>query len=290
MANFEILRNMDSFTEDMFNRIIGFQERDHAAWKPEPPFADKIKGLPLHYLMFSNADRNPATHGPTVAHFYPLRHEMYALAQYVKKVAPKAVVVDAHARNGFVGSLLAREGLRVIGMRDPADKPNQIEDFFDPQCYEVRSGTLANVDFPVDVIFSAWMPSGQDITGEIERIAPKVVIYIFTEHAEPGTDRRQTGSDGAFGEHLSARYNLIDQWSVTREENLLRDVWPDLTGSIAETRHIRVYADTPFHGTKVDRSIVPAKVYSWEEDLLMAETALAAKRDIQSRGFPVTGF
>lgn len=290
MSNIEILRNMDSFTEDMFNRIIGFQERDHAAWKPQLPFADRIKGLPLHYLMFSNADRNPATHGPTVAHFYPLRHEMYALAQYAKKVATKPVVVDAHARNGFIGSLLAREGVQVIGMRNPAEKLNQIEDFFDPKCYEMRTGTLANVDFPVDVVLSAWMPSGDDITAEIERIGPKLVVYVFTDHKEPGTDRRQTGSDGAFGEHLSARYRLLDAWSVTRERDLLREVWPDLTGNIAETRHVRVYADAPYHDIQIDRSIVPAKVYSWEEDLLMAQTAYAAKQDIQRRGFPITGF
>lgn len=290
MSNVEILRNMDAFTEEMFNRIIGFQERDHAAWKPDQPFAERIKGIPLHYLMFSNADRNPTTHGPTIAHYYPLRHEMYKLAQYMKKIAAKPVVVDAHARNGFVGSLLAREGLQVIGMRNPADKPNQIEDFVDSKCYEVRPGTLADVNFPVDVVFSSWMPSSVDMTADIERIGPKLIVYVFTEHKEPSTDRRQTGSDGAFGEHLSARYKLVDEWSVIRERDLLREVWPDLTGNIEETRQVRIYADAPFHDIKIDRSIVPAKIYSWEEDLLMAQTAYAAKMDIQRRGFPVAGF
>ena len=54
---YEKLRDMEFFSEDMFNRIIEFQERLHPAWNSALPFAERIKGLPLHALVFSNPDR-----------------------------------------------------------------------------------------------------------------------------------------------------------------------------------------------------------------------------------------
>ena len=156
--SYEKLRDMGSFTDAMFNRIIAFQERRHSAWNPALPFAERIKDLPLHYLIFSNADRDPARYRHTVAPYYPLRNEMRRIAGYARLVADKPVVADLDCGNGFIGSLIAREGVRVIGVRDPHGKPNQIEDFHDAGCYEVRQSTIADIDFPLDVAFSSWMP------------------------------------------------------------------------------------------------------------------------------------
>src|SRR3569833_1000178 len=117
IEHFEPLRNMEAFSEDMFNRIIAFQERQHPAWKSELTFTQRIEGLPLHYLVFSAPDRDPAKFGPTGAPFIPLRAEMRMLAAYARQGADQPVICDLHAGNGFVGSLLAREGVKVIGVR-----------------------------------------------------------------------------------------------------------------------------------------------------------------------------
>lgn len=135
---------MESFTKDMFNRIIDFQEKEHHAWNTNLSFNARIKGLPLHNLIFSNPDRNPATHGSTVAAFFPLREEMQKIAFYVRQLADKPVVCDIYPGNGFIGSLLGREiamgsssteAPAVIGQaNDPTEiKPNQIESFFDAE-------------------------------------------------------------------------------------------------------------------------------------------------------------
>lgn len=284
--NFEILRNMEPFTQEMFNNIIGFQEKDHPAWKEELDFSQRIANLPLHYLIFSNPDRNPETQGPTVAHYYPLREEMLMLSRYAKAVSDKPVVLDAHARNGFIGSLLAREGMQVIGVRDERDKPNQIQNFFDEQCYRFADTSLENINLPVDVVFSSWMPSETDITEQIIRLNPKLVVYVFTQHENDDRSIPQTGKEGAFGENLPENYRLIDEWNVTRPKDLLHEIWPDLTGNIEETRCVRILANEGYHDLAIDDNLTLDELYAWEHELQMAETALEAKRQMMERGFP----
>src|SRR5210317_1134681 len=84
---FAPLKHMESFTNEMFNRIIAFQEKEHAAWNTELDYGKRIEGLPLHNLIFSNPDRDPENFGPTIAPYYPLREEMEKLAAYSKQVA-----------------------------------------------------------------------------------------------------------------------------------------------------------------------------------------------------------
>lgn len=276
---------MASFTDEMFNRIVEFQERLHPAWNERAPFDERIRGLPLHALIFSNPDRNPATHAHTVAPFYPLRAELQQIATLARQVADDPVICDVHARNGFLGSLLGREGVRVIGLRDPVDKPNQIEQFLDPDAMEIVPGSLDGLRRPVDVVLSAWMPAGINRTADIVSLRPRLIIFIHTEH----TDRDgnpQTGTWAAYHE-LPAHYRQVAEWTVERPADLLHEVWPDLTRSIAETRIVRVYADAPWQGIPVDREVEAAEPYDWERDLDMALTALEAKEALRARGFSV---
>lgn len=284
--SFEILRNMESFTQNMFNGIIGFQEKDHPAWKNDLNFQDRIKNIPLHYLMFSNADRDPKTHGPTIAHYYPLKFEMEKIADYIKQVSDKALVCDVHARNGFIGSLLAQENIKVIGLQDEEEKPNQIESFYDQTNYEIKPGTLKDTDLNIDVVFSSWMPTGKNITNDIVAKNPKLVIYIFTEHVNEFSGERQTGTNESFGEQLPDQYKLLEEWSVTRPQDLLHEIWPDLTGNLEETRLVRIYANEGYHDIHSALKEENTKGYDWEQDLQMAETALRAKQEMKNRGFP----
>lgn len=283
---FDKLRQLAAFSEEMFNRIIAFQERLHPAWDPARPFAERIRELPLHALVFSNPDRDPARFAHTVAPFYPLRAELRQIAQCARQVADDPLVCDVHGRNGFLGSLLAREGVRVLGLTDPADKPNQIEDFHDPACYERSADTLETLARPIDVAFSAWMPAGVNRTPAIVAHAPKLIVFIHTDHADPNSGRRQTGTAEAYTQ-LPARYQQIAEWSITRPKDLLHEVWPDLTPSIEETRHVRIFADLPWRDIHVEREMEPVDPYDWEQELDLALTAHEAKAYLRERGFPV---
>lgn len=285
-AEFEKLRRLESFSEEMFNRIIAFQERLHPAWDQALPFDDRIRLLPLHALVFSNPDRDPAVHAPTVAPFYPLRAELRQIAQCARQVADDPLVCDVHGRNGFIGSLLAREGVRVLGLTDPADKPNQIAEFYDRARYEPSGDSLETLTRPIDVALSAWMPAGVNRTPAIVAHAPKLIVFIHTDHADPASGRRQTGTAESYTQ-LPARYRQIAEWSIVRPKDLLHEVWPDLTPSIEETRHVRIFADEPYCGIHVEREMEAVDPYWWEQELDLALTALEAKEYLRARGVPV---
>ncbi len=283
---FRKLQHMEKFSEEMFNRIVEFQERMHPAWNAAMPFAERIAGLPLHALVFSNPDRNPATHAHTVAAFYPLRAEMRQIVHCTRQVAEQPVICDVHGRNGFIGSLLAREGVDVIGLRDPADKPNQIEEFFDPDCYRRLDATIDTLDRPFDVALSAWMPSGVNRMPAIVLRRPKLIVFIHTDHIDTSTGRRQTGTEEAYRD-LPDHYQMIAEWSIVRPENLFQDIWPELTPSIEETRQVKIFADAPWHDIHVHREIDAVDPYDWEMDLDMALTAHEAKIALREKGFNV---
>lgn len=283
---FDKLRELATYSEEMFNRIIAFQERLHPAWDTERPFDERIREIPLHALVFSNPDRDPSKYAHTIAPFYPLRAELRQIAQCARQVADDPLVCDVHGRNGFLGSLLAREGVRVLGLTDPADKPNQIAEFYDPTCYEPSRDTLETLTRPIDVAFSAWMPAGINRTPAIVAHAPKLIVFIHTDHADPSSGRRQTGTAEAYTQ-LPARYRQIAEWSIVRPKDLLHAVWPDLTPSIEETRHVRIFADLPYCGINVEREMEAVDPYDWEQELDLALTAHEAKAYLRAQGFPV---
>ncbi len=287
---FERLRGMESYTNEMFNRIIEFQEKDHPAWKADLPFAERIAGLPLHALVFSNPDRDPVKYAHTVAAFYPLRDEFHRIAHCIKQVADDPLVCDVHGRNGFIGSLLGREGVRVVALHDEADRPNQIHPFNDPECCELSDMTIDQVDFPFDVAFSSWMPAGQNRTPAILAHRPKLIVFIHTDHRDEVNDLPQTGTPEAFRD-LPEHYRLIAEWSITRPKDVLHDAWADLTPSIEEVRQVRIYADTPYHDIDVigdsAKALPLGECYAWEADLEMTLTVFSAKAYLRKRGHHV---
>lgn len=281
---FAPLREMESFTDDMFNRILSFQEKNHPAWDEEASFADRIKGLPLHNLIFSCPDRDPEEYGPTVAHYYPIREELRVIAHCAKQVAKDPVVVDMHPGNGFVGSLLAHEGVSVVGVRDAKQKPNQIKNFYDRNFYSMREMAISDIDFEVDVAFSSWMPGGVNCTPDIVKHKPKLIIFIFTQHADE-EGHYQTGVPEAFNA-LPENYKLIAEWDVARPKDLMYEVWPDLTPSPEETRYTRVFADEAYAEIDV-AGIQPGTPYDWEQELDMALLAYEGKEALRQQGYDV---
>jgi hypothetical protein len=280
---FAPLKNMEQFTNDMFNRIIAFQEKDHPAWNETLEFAARIQGLPLHNLIFSNPDRDPKLFGPTVAPYYPLREEMQKLAAYANQACANAIVYDWFPGNGFIGSLLAREGLTVTGIKDNNVKDNQIKSFFDRTSYQFC--THGRISQPCDLALASWIPSQVNPTPEILQLRPKLIAYVYTEHVDTANGQRQTGTDDMFAA-LDQDYHLLDSWTVYRPQNLLHAIWPDMTPNIEETRITRVYGANNFALEKI-RSVENKTPYDWEAELQMALLALEARQELHARGMRI---
>lgn len=276
------LKSMAAFTEEMFNNILQFQEKQHPAWDEKLAFVERIQKLPLHYLVFSNGDRDTSKHDCTVAHFYPLRWEMNKIAWYITQVEKEAKVLDVHGGNGFIGSLLGREGVKVTGIREPDAKPNQIENFFDAECYTPWQGKLVEYGAAFDVALSSWMPSGTNYTPDIIKKAPKVLVFIFTEHEHDGVP--QTGCKEAY-DLQSYDYQLVDSWTQHRPENLFHDIWPDLTPNPAEDRRVSIYIRSDVEKPKKFHAGQEIMPYFWERELHMALLALEGKRLLLNQGY-----
>lgn len=277
---------MGTFTEDMFNRIIAFQEKEHPAWNSTLAFEERIKGLPLHNLIFSNPDRDPTTFGPTVAPYFPLREEIQKIACYVKQLsqltstAPE--MCDLFPGNGFIGSLIGREGIHVTGIKNIADKPNQIESFSDNSCFNYTDDPVDKL--PCNSVLVSWPPAESNPSQELIKSEPKLIIYIFTNHIDENTNKRQTGCKEML-EMLSNDYHLIDHWESHRPKDILHDIWPDMTPSVEETRQVHIYAHSSIEGIEPVKTLPPSQPYDWEKDLQMALLALQAKQEVQARGF-----
>jgi len=280
---FAPLKNMEPFTNDMFNRIIAFQEKDHPAWNETLDFTARIKGLPLHNLIFSNPDRDPVKYGPTIAAYYPLREEMQKIAAYARQASRDPLVYDWFPGNGFIGSLLGREGLSVTGIEDNNSKANQIVSFADNDVYQFIQ--RKDITAHCDVVFASWIPSQVNPTPDIVALRPKLIVYVYTEHVDESSGQRQTGTDDMF-DALTENYQLIDSWNVHRPKNLLHEIWPDMTPSIEEMRITRVYAANNVEIQKL-HSIESKPSYDWEADLQMALLALEAKQELRARGMSV---
>jgi hypothetical protein len=286
---FAPLKEIDSFTTEMFNRIIAFQEKEHPAWNPQLDFSVRIKNLPLHNLIFSNPDRDPEQYGPTIASYFPLRTEMQRLAHYARQIRQRPQVVDWFPGNGFIGSLLAREQLQVSGISNNISKPNQIDSFFDPNCYQFIN--LESAAQSIDMILASWIPSQINPTPKLLTFKPSLIAYIYTDHVDPHTGMRQTGTNDMF-DALNGHYRLLDVWSVTRPGNLLHEIWPDMTPNIEETRVTKIYAsnDIVLEAPPIT-DINPAQpitgCYDWEIELQFALLALEAKQELRARGVRV---
>lgn len=275
--DFERLKEMGPFSDGMLNRIISFQEKQHPAWQQEAGFSERIKDLPLHALVFSNPDRNPETHRHTVAPFYPLRSELRRIAAFIKKIGDNTRTVEFECGNGFVASLLGREGVKIEGVRGKHYKPNQLEDFYDSEVFTLIDGDVEQVD----VALSIWMPSSVNLTPTMLASQPKLIVYMYSDHVHEGLS--QTGVPEAFND-LPANYKLIEEWSITRPTNLFHEIWPDLTPSMEETRHTRIYASTDYFDITVDDDEEIVDGYDWEKELEMALLGHEAKQFLKAKG------
>lgn len=282
-SRFDPLRNMESFTEAMFNNIIAFQEKQHPAWDKALPFTQRIEHLPLHYLIFSSPDRDPNQFGPTVAHYYPFREEIQKIAYYTQEIGANSLA-DIYCGNGFIGSLIAREGIKVLGLTQYLHKPNQIERFHDTACYSFSEASFA--ESQCNAVFTSWIPGGENPSPSIVACHPRLIVYSYTDHINPQTQERQCGTDTMLTD-LPDNYVLLDQWSVTRPENLLHAIWPDMTPNLEEIRHTRIYVEQNFKDIDTHPKLLPGEPYYWETEYNMAMLALEAKQDLQMKGFPV---
>jgi hypothetical protein len=252
------------FLRNFLERVVAFQEHRLRAWDESATFYDRIADLPLYALEFNNCDRNPKKHGPTIAHYSPARREVRALVKLCNKLGPDITVVDVGCGNGFVGSLLAREGVRVIGIDDLSWNAPQIASFYDPEVYELKAPCCFDeYSGPCDVALCSWQVPGVNLTEQILSRHPRLVIHIYSPDLQSdGTPT--TGSKAAY--QIPSDYRRIGQWGVVSPPNFFHGIDARYTRNGRTTRVVECWArdDMPeFGAMELDSVDVE---YKWQLD------------------------
>ena len=112
-----------------------------------------------------------------------------------------------------------------------------------------------------------------------------MIVYVYTDHVDQSSGKRQSGSKNMF-DALSSQYHLLDSWSINRPKDILHDPWPDMTSSIEETRITKIYIKNMFQLSRISDP-VSSLIYDWEKELQMALLAIEAKQNLRSRGIRV---
>jgi SAM-dependent methyltransferase len=165
----------------MVQRVVACQQHQHAVWNEGLSFDERISNLPLYALELNNCDRDPKKHGLTIAHYAPAKQEMIALTRIFESSGSKLRILDVGCGNGFIGSLLAREGLPVIGIDDFSWSPPQIPYLFDERVYEHRAPvSLEKFEDDFNVAFCSWMVPNVNLTPLIVSKRPEFIVHVYS--------------------------------------------------------------------------------------------------------------
>jgi hypothetical protein len=222
--------------------ILGFDSRSHPAWNPTVSFSDRTKDMPLYFLEFNHHSKDSDTQSVTVTHYAPHRVEMMALATIIDSCGDRPVVCDIGCGNGFIGSLLANEGVTVFGVDDRSYKQPQIDMLYDQSCYRVIKSSLAELPEPFDVAFCAWMSPGINLIPSLAARHPKLIVHLFSPDQQPdgtpttGTSTAYSPPDG-YQAHVGWRSTVPDNYFIPMA-NL---AGLDLSGNTRKNRFVLVH-------------------------------------------------
>jgi hypothetical protein len=266
--------------QQMIKRISAFQRRLHPAWNEGLEFSQRIADLPLYALEFNNCDRRESD-GPTIAHYAPSRSEIATISRLCSQLGlSQPTLLDVGCGNGFIGSLIAREGLRTVGIDDWSWPRPQIQAFYDPKCYELRAPCeLSLFADHFDVAICSWMLPNANLTGEIVRLKPALLIHVWSpDRSADGNPT--TGCTGAY--KLPVGYRHLAAWAATTPPDYFHALDPRLTGNGTQIRLVEIWRREDVPTLSFAGLVSVDDEYPWQQDRAM----LNAVR--KSRGLPAT--
>jgi hypothetical protein len=139
-----------------------------------------------------------------------------ALADIIRSYGSDLQVCDIGCGNGFLGTLLAREGVRGFGIDDRSYKQPQIPYFYDQECYRIIETALRDLTIGFDVAMCAWMSLGSNLTPEITVRNPVLIVQIFSKDKSPDGSLI-TGTVDAY--RCPKNYRFLTGWETNVPAN-----------------------------------------------------------------------
>lgn len=202
-------------------RIVSFDQKTHHAWDVRKSFNKRIKDMPLYFLVVNQHEKDNKVQSVTVTHYVPCRSEMMALAEIIKSYGSNLQICDIGCGNGFLGSLLAREGLNVFGIDDHLHNQPQIPIFMDKDYYSFKKKKLQDPDVTFDVGFCSWMNSKLNLTPQIVEKNPKMIIHIFSSNRQ-NNGTPTTGVPDAY--YPPGNYQFLIGWETILPSDFFKPI------------------------------------------------------------------
>lgn len=218
---------------EIFQKIIAYQNTKNSdVWNEELGFDQRISSLPLISMQCNHPTKDPEIHGPTIAHYPPSKREIVAIAKTIKNYSPQARVLDIGCGNGFIGGLLAREGLNVIGIDDLTWNQPQVSNLYDGDVYCRKAPfSLENYTDKYDVAFCSWMVPGENLTNEILKSNPAIIIHVYSSHKDYKGELI-TGSKEAY--NLPEGYSFLCEWESCTPSNFIPSLFSQISFYVSD--------------------------------------------------------
>jgi hypothetical protein len=252
----------------MFRNIDLFRAKKHPAWDPNEQFSRRIKNLPLYFLEYHHHTRNLKTESVTVTHYVPSRAEMMALAKIIQSYGNNLRVCDVGCGNGFIGSLLAREGVQVFGVDDNSFKQPQIPNFFDKDCYSKIIASIEDPSIILDVAFCSWMSPGTNLATAIAAKNPRLIIHLFSPDRQ-SDGSPTTGTTTAY--NCPDNYHLLTSWSTLLPKDYFLQIGAP-SGNPKTIRKVRIYAHNELEKECHVTPLGFSKLYDWDKEKILINT------------------
>jgi len=279
MGNMVESKTLDKYSakiDQLHSNLCDFYYRRHPAWNSDLKFSERLSNLPLYYLIFSHHSRDKDRHSVTATHYVPRRQEMMVLAKIIKSYGEKLKVCDIGCGNGFLGSMLAREGMEVFGIDDRSYKQPLIPNFYDKDCYNVIETSLESLEINFDIALCSWMVPGTNLTKTILDKKPLLIIHFFSPDMQ-GDGTPTTGMPKAY--ECPVGYKFLTGWMNVIPVNFFYPYKqiPILVQFYKE-KQLTLKSELMLNGVKVfvrnnletlQPSLPPisTELYPWEEDI-----------------------
>ena len=150
-----------------------------------------IKVKPLDMIVLSDFAQSETG----VVNFWVPRHRhVQMMSSAIKEVSGKKnpKVLDVNCGSGLVGRLISDTGPYVIGIDNDAEFIRQASDIYGNEKIKFVHGDVRNLPEivrsqgigEVDAVYCSFMPQEVDSVSFIEKIRPKVIIYVFEKSGD----------------------------------------------------------------------------------------------------------
>jgi len=208
---------------------------------------------------------------PRASSWIPRHADIARIAGYILLVDKPRVIDAGCGKQGFISMLLAREGLKVLGVNIEISLEN-VGRYSVIEGLKLRQGNAESIALYKNrnVVFNSWMPQSSDWSGCFKNLKPRPEMIVYVKSRSTGIQPGMPGNCNAWNTYaLPIGFVEADRWRCFGNDDFDSHK-PIITSKIGEviiqTREDLYQARrADFEGLKLSKT--SAAPYNWEAEL-----------------------